>query len=119
MNQHGGRAFLARLATAPEDGHTVTLSGDAVDALERGARVLFYELRGEGEGAKAYGTGWGSIERLTAADGSVSVTLREFIAFKRRVPFSELRTDPRRDRDADVQPVTLEVFNAVLARARR
>lgn len=121
MNQHGagGRTFLVRLATAPEDGRTITLPTEAATPLERGMRVLFYERRGEGDTARGSLIGWASVEKLTPADGAVTLTLRDYVAFKRRVPFTDLRADPRRDRDADVQPITTEVFNTVLAKARR
>ena len=121
MNQRGSNArlYLARLASAPESDRTVNLPEAAAASLERGARILFYELRGEGEQTRGYITGWGDIERLSAADGTTAVQLREYVSFKRRVPFSELRADPRRDPAAEVQPVSAEVFNAVLAKARR
>lgn len=121
MNQRSaaGRSFLARLDTPPADGRTVTYPQDVAGTLERGARILFYELRGEGEDARAYATGWGEIERLSAADGTVTVQLREYTPLKRRVPFADLRADPRRDPNAAVQPLTIDVFNTVLARARR
>ncbi len=121
MNQRGSnvRMYLARLAGVPENERIVNLPEATASPLERGARVLFYELRGEGEQAKGYITGWGDIERLSTSDGTTAVQLREYVSFKRRVPFSELRADPRRDPAAEVQPVSAEVFNAVLAEARR
>jgi hypothetical protein len=121
MNQYGtgSRTFLVRLAAAPDDGRTVSLPSEAAAALERGARLLFYEQRGEAANPKASLTGWGSIERLTPDDTAVTITLRDYVAFRPRIPFADLRSDPRRNRDAEVQPITAEVFNAALAKARR
>jgi hypothetical protein len=121
MNQRGagGRSYLARLDAAPADGRTLTFPEADVAGLERGARLLFFEVRGDGEAARGYATGWGEIDRLTAADGTVTVQLREYTALKRRVPFTDLRADPRRDRTAPVQPISLDVFNTVLSKSRR
>ena len=121
MNQRGagGRSYLARLDTPPADGRTLAIPEADAAGLERGARMLFYELRGEGEAARGYATGWGEIDRLSAADGTVTVQLRDYTAFKRRVPFADLRADPRRDREAAVQPVSVDVFNTVLSKSRR
>ena len=121
MNQRGpsGRFHLAHLDKAPDDRRTVTFPKHAAAGLERGARLLFYELRGEGDDARGYVTGWGEIERLSLAEGTVAIQLREFIALKRRVPFAELRADPRRDRAAAVQPVSADLFNTVLSKSRR
>ena len=121
MNQRGagGRSYLVRLDAAPADGRTLTFPEADATGLERGARLLFFEVRGDGEAARGYATGWGEIDRLSAADGAVMVQLREYTALKRRVPFTDLRADPRRDPAAAVQPVSIDVFNTVLARARR
>jgi hypothetical protein len=121
MNQYGAgsRTFLVRLASAPQDGRTVVLPAESAAALERGMRVLFYEQRGDGDGSKGSLTGWASIDKLVPTDTTVTITLRDYAAFKRRVPFTDLRADPRRDRDAEVQPITTEVFNTVLSKARR
>lgn len=119
MNQYGpgSRTFLIRLASAPEHGRTVVLPAESAAALERGMRVLFYEQRGDG--SKGSLTGWANIDKLIPTDANVTITLRDYAAFKRRVPFTDLRADPRRDRDAEVQPISTEVFNSVLSKARR
>ena len=62
---------------------------------------------------------WGEVERLSADGNEGIVHLKAVSPLKRPVPFSELRSDPRRNRDADVQPVSAEVFNLVLARSRK
>ena len=121
MNQRGagGRIFLARVEQSPDDSRTVSFPEASAAGLERGARMLFYELRGDADAARGYVIGWGEVERLSATNGVVTVQLRAFTALKRRLPFAELRADPRRDRAAVVQPVSADVFNTVLARARR
>jgi len=121
MNQRGaaGRIYLARLDQAPEDGRTVTLPETATADLRLGTRILFYELRGEGDSARGFLSGWGEVERIAAAEGVTTVLLRAYTPFKRRIPFSELRADPRREPDATVQLVSTEVFNLALAKARR
>ena len=121
MNQYGtgSRTFLIRLASAPQDGRTIVLPGESAGALERGMRLLFYEQRGDGAAGKGSLTGWASIDKLVPTDTTVTITLRDYAAFKRRVPFADLRADPRRDRDADVQPISIDVFNSVLSKARR
>jgi hypothetical protein len=81
-------------------------------------RVLFYEVRGD-DNAKGTLTGWGSVDKLSPSEDRVTVSLRDYTAFKRRVPFTDLRADPRRDRDAEVQPISVDVFNTVLSKARR
>jgi hypothetical protein len=120
MNQHGtgSRTFLVRLATAPNEERSFTLPSPAAGTLERGVRVLFYEVRGE-DNTKGTLTGWGSIDKLSPSEDTVTVSLRDYVAFKRRVPFTDLRADPRRDRDAEVQPITADIFNTVLSKARR
>jgi hypothetical protein len=121
MNQRGpnSRLYLGQLTSAPEGGRTVSYPADAARALERGARILFYERRGDGDDVKVHFTGWGEIERFAAEEETVKVTLREYHALKRRVPFGELRADPRRDPDAELQPVTADIFNTVLSKGRR
>ena len=119
MNQRGARSYLVLLAAGLPEKQTITLPAEAAPGLERGARLLFYEVRGEGDEARAALVGRGTVDRLAGGDPDVTVTLRDYSAFKRRVPFAELRTDPRRDPSALVQPVSEEIYNAVLARARR
>lgn len=120
MNQRGGaKTFLSRLAATPGADRTVMYPAAAAAELERGVRLLFFELAGEGEDAKGRFVGWGDIDRISAEDDQVSVQLREYHPFRPRISFTELRVDPRRDRAAEVQPVSAEIFNTVLARARR
>ncbi|MGD9894046.1 MAG: hypothetical protein AB7R89_15145 [Dehalococcoidia bacterium] len=120
MNQYGlgSRTYLVRLTAAPGQDRTFTLPTSSTTALERGFRLLFYESRGE-DNAKGTLTGWGSIDKLLPSEESVTISLRDYVAFKRRVPFTDLRADPRRDRDAEVQQISADVFNAALAKARR
>jgi hypothetical protein len=120
MNQQGSgsRTFLVRVASALDEAQSFVLPASAAGALERGTRVLFYEARGD-DGAKGTLTGWGNVDKLSPSEETVTVSLRDYTAFKRRVPFSDLRTDPRRDRDAEVQPISADVFNSVLSKARR
>jgi hypothetical protein len=120
MNQRGSVAiYLARLDTAPGEGGSVSFPDEAASALKLGARLLFFELRGEGDAAKGYVTGWGDVERISSEDGATTVQLRAYTPFKRRVPFSDLRADPRRDRSATIQQVNPDLFNSVLSKARR
>lgn len=120
MNQRGSlsKTYLARIAAAPEDQRTVQVPEAAAGDLTLGARILFYEPRGDDD-AKGSITGWGEVERLSTEDGAVTIRLREFHALKRRVPFTDLRSDPRRDRAAVLQPISPEVFNTAMAKARR
>jgi hypothetical protein len=120
MNQHGSssRTYLVRITSGPTEERSFALPASSAAALERGVRVLFYEARGE-DNTKGTLTGWGSIDKLVPSEDSVTVSLRDYVAFKRRVPFTDLRADPRRDRDAEVQPINADVFNTVLSKARR
>ena len=119
MNQRGARTYLVRLTDSLPEKQTIALPVEAAAGLERGSRLLFYEQRGEGDQAKASIVARGIVDRMASLDADVTIHLREYSAFKRRVPVSELRTDPRRDPAALVQPVSEEIFNAVLSRARR
>lgn len=119
MNQRGGKYFLARLDEPPTAEGVIALPEDAACLLEIGARVLLYDERGEGDAAKAAFTGWGDVERVTPGEDAYAVRLRAHTAFRPRIPFADLRSDPRRDRQAQVQPASAEVFNTVLARSRR
>jgi hypothetical protein len=110
--------YLVRLTTALNDERTFALPATAANALERGTIVLLYEARGD-DSTKGTLTGWGNIDKLIPSDESVTVSLRDYVAFKRRVPFGDLRADPRRDRDAEVQPISIDIFNTVLSKARR
>ena|SRR5215211_6240032 len=120
MNQHGAgsRTYLVRIAAAPDEERSFALPAASAAALERGVRILFYETRGD-DNTKGTLTGWGSVDRLSPFEDSVTVSLKDYTAFKRRVPFTDLRADPRRDRDAEVQPISADVFNTVLSKARR
>ncbi len=88
-------------------------------ATARGDRVLFYQLRGDGESRRGLFVAWGEVERLSTEGDEGRVHLKAVTPLKRPIPFGELRADPRRNREAAVQPVSAEVFNVVLARSRR
>ena len=96
---------------APDDEHT--------RGIAPGDRLLFYTLRGDGEAERGTFTGWGEVERLGHEGEEAVAQVRSLTQLKRRVPFSELRAEPRRDRTATIQPVLPEVFNVVLSRARK
>lgn len=117
MNQRGVTThhFLVRLEQPLDESQTVRLPEAAAAGLERGARLLFYEARD----AKGTLIGWGEIERLAVEDAVVSVQLREFTPLRPRVPFGDLRSDPRRDREAICQPITPEIFNTAMSKSRR
>lgn len=121
MNQRGNTThhFLVRLEQPLDESHTVVLPEAAAAGLERGSRLLFFETREADGNAKGTLTGWGEIERLAAENALVSVQLREFSPLRPRVPFSDLRSDPRRDREAICQPITPEVFNTAMSKSRR
>ena len=120
MNQRGrGDVFLVRSDTAPSAEGALTVPDADVSALRLGARLLLFELRGEGDAGRGYVTGWGEVERLSSAEGTTTIQLRAYNPLKRRVPFTDLRADPRRDRAAAIQEVSPEVFNTVLSKARR
>lgn len=88
--------------------------------LQPGDRVLLYDLRGDGPSAKGAFFGWGAVDRAGGGgDGEPAVSLRPFVGFKRRVPFGDLRADPRRGRTAEVLTITAELFNQVIARSHR
>lgn len=94
--------------------------GDApAQGMTRGDRVVFYQLRGEGEAARAVFVAWGEVERLSTDGDSGVAHLHSVTPLKRRVPFADLRSDPRRGRTAVVQPVPAEVFNQALAHSRK
>jgi len=113
------RHFIVRTeGTGAEEVH-LTAHDDETRAMTRGDRILFYQVRGEGEAERGVFVAWGEVDRLSAGDDTGVAHLKQLIALKRRVPFSELRGDPRRDRAAEVQPVNAEVLNLVLSRARR
>lgn len=92
---------------------------DETRAMTRGDRILFYQVRGNGEAERGVFIAWGEVERVSADGESGVAHLKQLIPLKRRVPFAELRGDPRRDRTAVVQPINAEVLNLVLARAQR
>lgn len=95
-------------------------AGDAsMRGIARGDRVVFYQLHGDGDAQRGVFVAWGEVDRLGAEDAGGVAHLRAVTPLKRRVPFSELRADPRRSRDATVQPIPAEIVNLVLARSRR
>ncbi len=88
--------------------------------IQVGDRVLLYELRGEGPAARGSFFAWGAVDRAgSGGDDGPAVSLRPLVSFKRRVPFADLRADPRRGREADVLTITAELFNQVIARSHR
>lgn len=94
---------------------------EATRAMTKGDRIVFYQVRGEGDAARGVFVAWGEVDRVSAepdGDGGVA-HLKAVSTLGRRVPFSDLRTDPRRNREAELQAVSAEVFNQVLARSRR
>ena len=113
------RYFMARTEERGSRDVRFGAADDETRAAARGDRVLFYQVRGEGEATRGLFVAWGEVERLSADGNEGIVHLKAVSPLKRPVPFSELRSDPRRNRDADVQPVSAEVFNLVLARSRR
>ena len=121
MNQQGrgGTIFLVRVDDTSDSRDTLTFPDDAAASVRLGARLLLYEVRGEGDAGRGYATGWGEVERISSADGTTTVQLRAYTPFRRRVPFADLRADPRRDRAATIEQVNAELFNSVLAKARR
>jgi hypothetical protein len=113
------RHFIVRTEGNGVQQVQITAQDDETRAMARGDRILFYQVRGEGESARGVFVAWGEVDRLSANGESGTVQLKALHTLKRRVPFSELRGDPRRDRDALIQPVNAELLNLVLARSRK
>ncbi len=111
--------FIVRTDAAGSAEVRLEADDSPAQGMTRGDRVVFYHLRGEGESARAVFVAWGEVERLST-DGEGGVAhLHDVTPLKRRVPFADLRSDPRRGRTAAVQPVPAEVFNQVLAHSRK
>lgn len=113
------RHFIARTNNSGSAEVRFSADEEAMRGIARGDRIVFYQLRGEGDTQRGLFVAWGEVERLGAAGAEGVAHLKAVMPLKRRVPFSELRADPRRRRDAPVQPVPAEVFNLVLSRSRR
>lgn len=113
------RHYIAKTETTGAQTVSLTAHDDETRAMTRGDRIVFYQIRGEGEDERGTFVAWGEVDRLSADGDQGTVHLKALHSLKRRVPFSDLRGDPRRDRNADVQPVNAEVVNLVLARSRK
>ena len=113
------RYFLAQQDGADLGAVRFDAAGAGLRFMTRGDRVLFYQLRGEGDAAHGVFVAWGEVDRLSHEGETGVAHLKAANSFKRRIPFSELRGDPRRNREATVQEIPAEVFNQVLARSRR
>jgi hypothetical protein len=113
------RHFIVQTdGTGSTDVH-LTAHDEETRAMARGDRIAFYQIRGEGETERGVFVAWGEVERLSAEGEEGVAHLKALMPLKRRVPFSDLRGDPRRDRNAPVQAVSAEVVNLVLARSHK
>ncbi len=111
--------FIARTNGRGASEVRFPLQDDDTRGIARGDRVLFYQVQGQGEAERGVFVAWGEVDRLGAEDDEGVAHLKTVVQLRRRVPFGDLRADPRRARDRAVQPVSADVFNLVLARARR
>jgi hypothetical protein len=111
--------FIVRTDAAGEAEVRFPVSDEAVRGITRGDRVAFYRLAGEGDGARGAFVAWGEVERLRTEGEEGVAQLKAVTPLRRRVPFAELRSDPRRNREARIQPVSADVFNLILSRSRR
>ena len=111
--------FIARTEGAGSAEVRFTVDDEATRTMTRGDRIVFYQVRGGGEAERPVFVAWGEVERLSGADGEGVGHLKAVLPLKRRVPFTELRADPRRGRASAMQSVSAEVFNVVLSRSRR
>jgi hypothetical protein len=113
------RHFIARTEANGSQDVRLTAQDDETRAMAKGDRIAFYQIRGEGDEERGTFVAWGEVDRLSADGDGGTVHLKALHTLKRRVPFSDLRGDPRRDRSTDVQSVNAEVVNLVLARSRK
>jgi hypothetical protein len=113
------RHYIARTDDAGSQTVNLVAQDDETRAMAKGDRIIFYQIRGEGEAERGTFVAWGEVDRLSADGDQGTVHLKALHSLKRRVPFSDLRGDPRRDRNTDVQSVNAEVVNLVLARSRK
>ena len=111
--------FIARTEGTGSAEVRFTVEDEATRTMTRGDRIVFYQVRGEGDAERGVFVAWGEVDRLSGADGEGVAHLKSVLPFKRRVPFTDLRADPRRGRAAALQSVPAEVFNVVLSRSRR
>lgn len=112
------RYYMARTDDGGSDTLQITPRNAEMRAMAPGDRVLFYQLRGEGDAERGTFVAWGEVDRLRAEGDTGVAHLKSVSALKRRVSFSELHAVPRRAAE-DVQPVPADVFNLVLSKARR
>lgn len=113
------RHYIVQVAgDATSDVH-FTAPDDETRAMAKGDRIAFYQQHGDAKPKRGVFVAWGEVDRLGNVDGASVATLKGVQSFKRRVPFAELRSDPRRGRDGAILHVSAEVFNVVLAKSRR
>ncbi len=106
---------------APDGGERTEVrltAEDGAPTLSLGDRVLLYERRETDGRERPAFVAWGIVERLDRDGDDRVAHLGAVAAFRRRVPFSELRADPRRRAGVAVQALPAETFNLVV-RGRR
>ena len=113
------QCFIARTATHGEAEVRFSAEDETARGIASGDRVLFYQVRGDEGSPRGLFVAWGEVERLSGDGGEGVAHLKSVAPLKRRVPFSDLRSDPRRGRDAAVMSVPNEVFNVVLSHSRK
>jgi hypothetical protein len=113
------RHYIAKTDGTGSQTVNLVAQDDETRAMAKGDRIIFYQIRGEGDEERGTFVAWGEVDRLSADGDQGTVHLKALHSLKRRVPFADLRGDPRRDRGVDVQSVNAEVVNLVLSRSRK
>jgi hypothetical protein len=111
--------FIVNSAGNGSEAVNFATDDEGARGMTRGDRVLLYQVRGEADAERILFTAWGEVDRLGHEGDEATAHLKAVSSLKRPVSSTELRSDPRRSREAGIQPVTADVFNGVIARSRR